>query len=308
MAFSDDITARIGADTRPFSKALRTVKGQVAIVSKEMSSQLATSLKGWLGFLGPAGIIAGLKKIVDLAKKSREEGAEFTKDGWISHETANLILTATDAFERAYRTAVEFGAYTVGYIAKVGRYLGALSATGDFAEADKQVNMLANAESAKAALEQASKKQLETQKRITAEKEKQTDQIKKQYELLANADKALSRAKGERTKLTLEQLANVNAPVGSFMFRESLKANQILALEASAEAAKSNPTFANMMQAERSIAMADQMRASLKNVLQSEARPFESLEDAARSSADALGELLKMTKGSGLPVQAKNAK
>ena len=302
MAFSDDITARIGADTRPFSKALRTVKGQVAIVSKEMSSQLATSLKGWLGFLGPAGIIAGLKKIVDLAKKSREEGAEFTKDGWISHETANLILTATDAFERAYRIAVEFGAYTVGHIAKVGRILGAWSVTGDLAEADKQANMMANAEKEAAMARYEKEKR---QRESVSLKKQELDLELKLAEATkrsADAQKSLARAKEDRSKFTLEDLAPSPLSFTGQLAKDKFNAQRIIALEAQANAM----TDAGYGPESREyFNEADRLRKGLVNVTQADRMPFGALEKSANEQTLEMMAIRRILEEQGIKV--KNA-
>jgi hypothetical protein len=280
-------------------------------VSKEMNSQILTVGKSWLGFLGPVGIIAGLKKVFELAKDVNKEGKEFTKGGWVSAENASALNTTVKAFEGMLKSAVSLGAYTLGYIGKVGRYLGALSVTGDLAEADRIVNKMANADSE--ALSNVSKIQLEKHvlklktEKLATEK-KVTDEIEKQYELLAKQDRALSTAKGDRTKLTLEQLATANVRPGTFMAHEKFKANAILALEADAESYKQNPTFAGLARANRSLAMADNLRSGMRNLISSEVKPFASLESSATATAESLKALMEMAKAKGIPVQAKNSK
>jgi hypothetical protein len=311
MAFSEDIITTIGADTRPFAKGLRTMKAQVAIVSKEMNGQMQTSLKAWLGFLGPAGVIAGLKKVFDLAKGVNEEGKEFTKGGWVSAENASVLNETAKAFENIFKSAVSLGAYTLGYIGKAARYLGALSVTGDLAEADRIVNKMAQADSD--AIATMSKKQLEEYvlklKTAKLEKEKKiTDQLEKQYRLLVAQDRALGTARGDRTKFTLEELATANVRQGTFMAHEKFKANAILALESTAEQYKSNPTFANLAIAERSLKRAEEMRATLRNVISSETKPYASLEGAANATADSMRELIAMANSQGIPVRPKNSK
>ena len=303
MAFSEDIITTIGADTRPFAKGLRTMKAQVAIVSKEMNGQMQTSLKAWLGFLGPAGVIAGLKKVFDLAKGVNEEGKEFTKGGWVSAENASVLNETAKAFENIFKSAVSLGAYTLGYIGKAARYLGALSVTGDLAEADRQVGKM---EAADRVALGAAKRKLEAQAELVKLKKEELVTAEKKAEVekkALSAQKAVADAKKDRSKFTLEELASSNVRFTGQLGKDQYNAQRITALEAQANALKAQGYGP---QSQAYFSEADRLRKGLVNVVDSDRNPFKGLQDSANEQTLELMRLNRILEEQGIKV--KNSK
>lgn len=304
MAFSEDIIQRIGLDSRPWAKGLRSVRGSVAAFSKETNAHITGIIKGWAGLLGAAGIAAGLKEIFGMARKAREEGKEFSEQGWISAENASILNDVSDTLSKMVRTMKEFGAYALGSVGKFFRQLGAFSVTGSWKEAGNVVDKMAEADSA--ALTTA-KAKVDAEKEILDLKKKQLANetaLVSLQEKAAEAQTTLTRSKEDRSKFTLSELASSRVRFSGQLAQDQFNAQRILAMESQAAALKAQGYGP---QASKLLSRSDDLRKGLVNVVESERFPFKSLEKSANEQTLEFMRMRRIVEEGKLTLQVKNA-
>jgi len=326
MAFSDDIITTIGANLTPLAKALRAKSVTVTDFARDTTSAVNKVGQGYAqetekalrrqagnlakGF-GVAGLIAGFKSLISMAREAREEGTEFSKQGWISPETISVLNETEKFFESIVKNVREFAAYVAGSVGRFFRWLGAFTVTGSWSEANKAVKAMAE-EDAKA-LKIAGDK-AEAEKRSIELAKKKADLLTKQKELtleigeatkqLSDAETRLIKTKEDRSKLSLQELAFAIRPTERNSFMQQQRARQVIALEKEGERQRLfNPQLS--MQA---FGRADEMRKSLSLVTEAERNPWAGLEDAVTKSEDHLLQLLTVATKLGVLIRPTNGR
>lgn len=110
---------------------------------------------------------------------------------------------------------------------------------------------------------------------------------------VTGSKEALEKAKGERTKFSLAELAGANLRgVSDPQLREDiLKAREVQQLEAKAQFLKNRGGEGDLAEAAKTFSLADKVRAGIQTATESERFPFKGLEDGVKESNRILDEI-----------------
>lgn len=110
---------------------------------------------------------------------------------------------------------------------------------------------------------------------------------------VTGSKEALEKAKGERTKFSLAELAGANLRrVSDPQLREDiLKAREVQQLEAKAQFLKNRGGEGDLAEAAKTFSLADKVRAGIQTATESERFPFKGLEDGLKESNRILDEI-----------------
>ena len=164
----------------------------------------------------------------------------------------------------------------------------------------------------KGALERKIKeKELEAKKAVLVGKQAaaqaKVDQMEKTRE---EAVKDVAKAKGERSKFTLAELAGANLRnVADPVLRgDIIKAREALQLEQQGERIKQRGGVGFFEQSQEAFSKAEKIRAGITSATESERFPFQSLDAGIKSIDESIDLLLSQAKSDGLIVQLKMRK
>lgn len=317
----DDITARLGLDTTPYRRALTGAK----TMTQEWSQEVNKSAKRLAGDLaktvGLVGLISGLRELIQVTEEASKTGETFGEKGWVSERSVGIITTFTSAIKTATNTTREFFSYLIEQLGRAARFWGAFTVTGNTKAAAETVKQMDREDAermrvARRAAEEKDrisrehqanlKKEAELAKAAAEQERRAADNLKilvDRNRALAQVEKLrteLQQTKEDRSKFTLQELAEMQGRFGGRFGQEVMGARAVIAFMERARIARmvNRPDISDALQNR-----ADAIRSQLTNLVSGERFPFAGLEESSKTAAENLKDLNRKASQEGLIVK-----
>lgn len=262
----------------------------------------------------------GVKALSFLAQGSESMKAFVDQTDKLSVESIQALASAKSTIEGVFRSITIAVGTAISAVSKFFRILGAFSVTGSLSKAiqsvkdadasDVAANKPQSVKAGKNVFAEARKKDLEAEKKLGDEIQKNIDKVnefaKRKAEAVRNFEAAtrdLSMTREDRVKFTLEELANSRVQYSGRLGAEQAMARQAYQLEQWAER---NRTMGYGDLAFQQLNRAGQIREGITNLTQSERFPFQSLTERVDVSNAELRKLTSMASTEGLLIRPTN--